>query len=166
MFGMGDYEFVGYLVQKKENLLLVFVPDEIPDDENAEENDAGVYIKADMSGVKLENERDLERLEPGRMLMGLGRLTIQKDKLPEVYLNTLLVMWRKREGLTIPSFLIETILEDVQVSSHLRNLPAGMHASEEQVRKALKAGIILPDGYTYVSDHERKYEKTKETDQT
>jgi hypothetical protein len=166
MFGMGDYEFVGYLVQKKENLLLVFVPDEIPDDENAEENDAGVYTKADMSGVKLENERDLERLEPGRMLMGLGRLTIQKDKLPEVYLNTLLVMWRKREGLTIPSFLIETILEDVQVSSHLRNLPAGMHASEEQVRKALKAGIILPDGYTYVSDHERKYEKTKETDQT
>ena len=164
MFGMGDYEFVGYLVQKKENLLLVFVPDEIPDDENAEENDDGVYIKADMSGVKLENERDLERLEPGRMLMGLGRLTIQKDRLPEVYLNTLFVLWRKREGLTIPPFLIETILEDVTVTSHLRNLPAGMHASEEQVRKALKAGIILPEGYTYVSDHGRKYEKAKNKD--
>ncbi len=112
-----------------------------------------------MSGIQIENERDLERLEPGIMLMGLGRLTIPKDGLPEIELNTLFVLWRKREGLTIPSFLIETILEEVPVSSHLRNLPAGMHASEEQVRKALKKGIILPDGYTYVSDHERKHEK-------
>ena len=159
MNGMGEYEFLGYLVQKTEDILLIFVPDDIPDVENTEEDDDGVYIKADLSGVEIINDRDLERLEPGRMLMGLGRLTLPKDRLPKVDLNTLFVLWRKREGLTIPSFLIDTILEDVQVSSHLRNLPAGMHASEEQVRKALKKGIILPDGYTYVSDHERKHEK-------
>ncbi len=91
--------------------------------------------------------------------MGLGRLTLPKDGLPEVDLNTLFVLWRKRKGLTIPSFLIEMVLEDVSVKNHLRNLPTGMKASEEQVRKALKKGIILPDGYTYVSDHERKHEK-------
>jgi hypothetical protein len=164
MNGMGEYEFLGYLVQKTEDILLILVPDDIPDVENTQEDDAGVYIKANMSGVEIDNERDLERLEPGRMLMGLGRLTVPKDKLPEVDLNTLFVLWRKREGLTIPSFLIETILEDVQVTSHLRNLPAGMKASEEQIRKALKAGIILPDGYTYVSDHERKQEKAQEKD--
>jgi len=162
MYDMGDYEFLGYLVQKMEDILLIFVPDDIPDVENTEEDDDGVYIKADMSGVQIDNEKDLERLEPGRMLMGLGRLTLPKDRLPEVDLNTLFVLWRKRKGLTMPSFLIETILEDVSVSSHLRNLPAGMKASEEQVRKALKKGIILPDGYTYVSDHERKQEKTQE----
>ena len=159
MYDTGDYEFLGYLVQKTEDILLIFVPDDIPDVENTEEDDDGVYIKADMSGVQIDNEKDLERLEPGRMLVGLGRLTLPKDGLPEVYLNTLFVLWRKRKGLTIPTFMIETILEDVNVKSHLRNLPPGMHASEEQVRKALKAGIILPEGYTYVSDHERKYEK-------
>ncbi len=159
MYDMGDYEFLGYLVQKTEDILLIFVPDDIPDVENTEEDDDGVYIKTDMSGVQIDNEKDLERLEPGRMLMGLGRLTLLKDGLPEVYLNTLFVLWRKRKGLTIPSFLIETVLEDVNVKSHLRNLPPGMHASEEQVRKVLKAGIILPEGYTYVSDHERKHEK-------
>ena len=159
MNGMGEYEFLGYLVQKTEDILLVFVPDDIPDVENTQEDDNGIYIKADMSGVQIENDRDLVRMEPGRMLMGLGRLTIPEARLPEVDLNTLFVLWRKREGLTVPSFLIDTIMEDVQVSSHLRNLPAGMHASEEQVRKALKKGIILPDGYTYVSDHERKHEK-------
>jgi hypothetical protein len=164
MNGMGEYEFLGYLVQKTEDILLIFVPDDIPDVENTQEDDTGVYIKADMSGIQLENECDLERFEPGIMLMGLGRLTIQKDKLPEVYLDTLFVLWRKREGLTIPSFLIETILEDVQVTSHLRKLQAGMHASEEQIRKALKKGIILPEGYTYVSDHGRKYEKAKNKD--
>jgi len=164
MNGMGEYEFLGYLVQKTEDILLIFVPDDIPDVENTQEDDTGVYIKADMSGIQLENERNLERFEPGIMLMGLGRLTIQKDKLPEVYLDTLFALWRKREGLTIPSFLIETILEDVQVTSHLRKLQAGMHASEEQIRKALKKGIILPEGYTYVSDHGRKYEKAKNKD--
>jgi hypothetical protein len=164
MNGMGEYEFLGYLVQKTEDILLIFVPDDIPDVENTQEDDTGVYIKADMSGIQLDNERDLERFEPGIMLMGLGRLTIQKDKLPEVYLDTLFALWRKREGLTIPSFLIETILEDVQVTSHLRKLQAGMHASEEQIRKALKKGIILPEGYTYVSDHGRKYEKAKNKD--
>ncbi len=164
MNGMGDYEFLGYLVQKTEDILLILVPDDIPDVENTQEDDTGVYIKADMSGVQLDNERDLERFEPGIMLMGLGRLTIQKDRLPEVDLNTLFVLWRKRKGLTIPSFLIEIILEDVQVTSHLRKLQSGMHASEEQVRKALKKGIILPEGYTYVSDHGRKYEKAKNKD--
>ena len=159
MYDTGDYEFLGYLVQKTEDILLIFVPDDIPDVENTEEDDEGVYIKADMSGIQIENKKDLERFEPGIMLMGLGRLTLPKDGLPEVDLNTLFVLWRKRKGLTIPSFLIETVLEDVSVKNHLRNLPPGMHASEEQIRKALKKGIILPDGYTYVSDHERKYEK-------
>lgn len=112
-----------------------------------------------MSGIQIENQHDQERLEPGIMLMGLGRLTLPKDGLPEVDLNTLFVLWRKRKGLTIPSFLIETILEDVSVKNHLRKLPTGMKASEEQIRKALKKGIILPDGFTYVSDHERKFEK-------
>jgi len=159
MYDTGDYEFLGYLVQKTEDILLIFVPDDIPDVENTEEDDEGVYIKADTSGIQIENQHDQERLEPGIMLMGLGRLTLPKDGLPEVDLNTLFVMWRKRKGLTIPSFLIETVLEDVSVKNHLRNLPPGMHASEEQVRKALKKGIILPNGYTYVSDHERKHEK-------
>jgi len=164
MYDTGDYEFLGYLVQKTEDILLIFVPDDIPDVENTEEDDEGVYIKADTSGIQIENQHDQERLEPGIMLMGLGRLTLPKDGLPEVDLNTLFVLWRKRKGLTIPSFLIETVLEDVSVKNHLRNLPPGMHASEEQVRKALKKGIILPNGYTYVSDHERKHEKTLEKD--
>jgi len=159
MYQMGEFEFLGYLVQKSGNQMLILVPDDIPDVENTQEDDAGVYIKADMSGIQIDNEKDLERLEPGIMLMGLGRLTLPKDGLPEVDLNTLFVLWRKRKVLTIPSFLIETVLEEVSVKNHLRNLPPGMHASEEQVRKALKAGIILPEGYTYVSDHERKHEK-------
>jgi len=158
MFGMGDYEFAGYLVQRTENLLLIFVPDDIPDEENSQVDDDGVYIKADLAGIK-ESELELDRMDPGRMLFGTGRITVPDNGLPEVELNTLLVLWRKRTGLSIPDFLVEMILEDVQVRSHLRNLPAGMKASEEQVRKALKAGIILPEGYTYVSDHERKYEK-------
>ncbi len=159
MFGMGDYEFVGYLVQKTENILLIFVPAEIPDDEITQEDDNGIYFKADLTGIRGEHKPDLERLDPGRMLFGTGRLKLPDSGLPEVYLNTLLVFGRKRTGLTIPDFLVETILEDVQVRSHLRNLPSGMKASEEQVRKALKDGIILPEGYTYVSDHERKHEK-------
>ncbi len=36
--------------------------------------------------------------------------------------------------------------------------------AEEQIRKALAKGIILPDGYTYVSDHKREQEKTQEKD--
>jgi len=159
MYGMGEYEFLGYIVQISDHNLLVLVPDDIPDVENTQKDDAGEYIRADISRIQLENERDLERLEPGRMIMGIGQLTILEDGLPQVLLKTLLVLWRKREGLTIPEFLVETILEDVQVSSHLRNLPAGKKASEEQIRKALAKGIILPDGYTYVSDHERKHEK-------
>ncbi len=159
MYTMGEYEFLGYLVQKAENILLVLVPDDIPDVETTQEDDAGVYIKADMSRIQLENESDLDRLEPGRMVFGVGQISLPKDALPSVFLTIFHVLWRKREGLTIPDFLVETILEDVQVSSHLRNLPAGMKASEEQIRKALSKGIILPDGYTYVTDHERKYEK-------
>ncbi len=159
MYTTGDFEFLGYLVQKAENTLLVLVPDDIPDVENTQDDDAGVYIKADTSRIQLENESDLNRLEPGRMVFGVGQISLPKDALPSVSLTIFHVLWRKREGLTIHDFLVETILEDVQVSSHLRNLPAGMKASEEQIRKALAKGIILPDGYTYVSDHERKHEK-------
>jgi len=159
MYDLGDYELLGYLVQKSGNQMLIFVPDDIPDLDTMPQDDAGVYIKADMSGVQIDNEKDLERFEPGIMLMGVGRLTLLNEWLPEVYLNTLLVLWRKREGLSIPSFLTETVLEDVSVSNHLRKLPAGNKASEEQIRKALKKGVILPDGYTYVSEHERTVEK-------
>jgi len=159
MYDLGEYEFLGYLVHKSGNQMLIFVPDDIPDVENTQEDDAGVYIKADMSGAQIDNEKDLERMEPGIMLMGLGRLTLLNEWLPEVYLKTLFVLWRKREGLSTPSFLLETVLEDVSVKNHLRKLPAGMKASKEQIRKALKKGIILPDGYTYVSDHERTLEK-------
>ncbi len=159
MYDLGEYEFLGYLVHKSGNQMLIFVPDDIPDLDSMPQDDAGVYIKADMSGAQIDNEKDLERMEPGIMLMGLGRLTLLNEWLPKVYLNTLFVLWRKREGLSTPSFLLETVLEDVSVKNHLRKLPAGMKASKEQIRKALKKGIILPDGYTYVSDHERTLEK-------
>lgn len=164
MYDMGEYEFLGYLVQKSGNQMLILVPDDIPDVENTQEDDAGVYIKADMSRIQLVNEKDLDRLEPGRMVFGVGQITLPKDTLPEVILNIFHVLWRRRDGLKVPDFLAKTILEEVQVNSHLRNLPAGMKASEEQIRKALKAGIILPEGYTYVSDHERKQEKIQKKD--
>lgn len=95
----------------------------------------------------------------------MGQISIPQDALLEILLKIFHVLWRKRKGLTIPSFLIDTILEDVSVSSHPRNLPAGMRAGEEQIRKALKKGTILPDGYTYVSDHDKKHEKAKNKDQ-
>lgn len=31
MYTMGEFEFLGYLVQKAENTLLILVPDDIPD---------------------------------------------------------------------------------------------------------------------------------------
>jgi len=120
---------------------------------------------ADMSRIQFDNEKDLDRLESGIMVFGVGQISVPKDALPEVFLNVFHVLWRKREGLKMPDFLAEMILEDVQVSSHLRKLPAGNKASEEQIRKALAKGIILPDGYTYVSDHERKLEKEAKNEQ-
>ena len=159
MYTMGEYEFLGYVVQKAENTLLILVPEDIPDVENTQEDDAGVYILADMSRIQFDNEKDLDRLEPGIMVFGVGQISVPKDALPEVFLNVFHVLWRKREGLSFPSFLIDTVLYDVSVKNHLRKLPAGMKASEEQIRKALKKGIILPDGYTYVGDHERTLEK-------
>jgi hypothetical protein len=159
MYSKGEYEFLGYLVHKAENNLLILVPDDIPDVENTQEDDAGVYIKAVMSRIQFDNEKDRERLVPGIMVFGVGQISIPKDALPEVFLHIFHVLWRKRDGLKIPDFLIETFLDDVSVKSHLRKLPAGNKASEEQIRKALAKGIILPDGYTYVSDHERTHEK-------
>ena len=161
MYTMGEYEFLGYVVQKAENTLLILVPDDIPDVENTQEDAAGVYIKADMSRIQFDNEKDQGRLESSIMVFGVGQISVSKDALPEVFLNIFHVLWRKREGLTIPSFLIETFLDDVSVQSHLRKLPAGNKASEDQIRKALAKGIILPDGYTYVSDHARTVEKEK-----
>jgi len=161
MYSKGEYEFLGYLVQKAENTLLILVPDDIPDVENTQEDDTGVYIKADMSRIQFDDEKDQGRLEPGIMVFGVGQISIPKDALPMVYLNIFHVLWRKREELSVPSFLIDTVLDDVSVKNHLRKLPAGMKASEEQIRKALAKGIILPDGYTYVSDHERTIEKEK-----
>ena len=62
MFGKGEYEFLGYLVQKSGYQMLIFVPDDIPDLDSMPQEDAGVYIKADMSQIQFDNEKDLERL--------------------------------------------------------------------------------------------------------
>ena len=95
MYSKGEYEFLGYLVQKAENNLLILVPDDIPDVENTQEDDAGVYIKADMSRIQFDNEKDRDRLEPGIMVLGVGQISIPKDALPEVFLKIFHVLWRK-----------------------------------------------------------------------
>jgi len=46
MYGMGEFTFVGYLVQKANNAMLVFVPDDIPDEEQDKLPEEGVFLKA------------------------------------------------------------------------------------------------------------------------
>ena len=40
-----------------------------------------------------------------------------------------------------------------EVSSHIRNLPLGWHASPEKIEEALKHGIVLMDGQTWVESY-------------
>ena len=164
MYIMGEFTFVGFLVQKANNQMLVFVPDDIPDDENKKLPEEGVFIKAQLQDKALIGGAGEEGLVEGRMIYGEGRLTLSADRLPEVLLGTLLVFWRAAENITPPDYLLETFLAEVGVSSHLRKLPAGMKASRRQKLLAAKEGVILPRGYTYVSEHVRKQDKTQGKD--
>lgn len=159
MYGMGEFIFVGYVAQKTNNVMLVFVPDDIPDDENEKLSDEGVFLKAVLQEKTFVGGVGEEGLDQGKMIYGEGRLTLSDDKLPEVLLKTLLVFWRKAEDIALPPFLLDTFLAEVGVTSHLRKLPKGMKASKKQKLLAAKEGIFLPKGYTYVSEHVRKVEK-------
>jgi len=164
MYGMGEFTFVGYMVQKANNVMLVFVPDDIPDNEDEKLADEGIFLKAILQDRNFVGGAGEEGLDQGRMIYGEGRLTLSEDKLPEVLLKTLLVFWRKAEDIALPPFLLETFLAEVGVASHLRKLPKGKKASKRQKLLAAKDGIILPKGYTYVSEHVRKVEKTEKKD--
>lgn len=162
MVGMGEFTFVGYMVQKADSVLLVYVPDDIPDNDKEKLADDGVFLKAVLQDKVFIGGAGEEGLDEGRMIYGEGRLTISVDKLPEVFLKTLLVFRRKAEHIELPNFLMETFLSEVGVSSHLRKLPKGMKASKRQRLLAAKEGIILPKGYTFVAEHVRKQEKNQE----
>lgn len=162
MYGMGEYTFVGYMVQKANNVMLVFVPDDIADEEQDNLPEEGVFLKAILQDGAFIGGAGEAGLVQGKMIYGVGRLTLSADKIPEVLLKTLLVFWRVAEGIALPPFLLETFLAEVGVASHLRKLPKGMKASKKQVLLAAKEGIILPEGYTYVSEHVRKQEKTQQ----
>jgi hypothetical protein len=164
MYGMGEFTFVGYIAQKANNVMLVFVPDDIPDGEYEKLPEEGVFLKAVQQKKTFIGGAGEEGLDQGKMIYGEGRLTLSEDKLPEVLLKTLLVFWRVTEDIALPPFLLETFLAEVGVTSHLRKLPKGMKASKKQKLLAAKEGIILPKGYTYVSEHVRKVEKTEEKD--
>lgn len=63
---MGEFTFVGYMVQKANNVMLVFVPDNTPDDENEKLPDEGVFLKAilkDRAFVGGANLYQFERVE-------------------------------------------------------------------------------------------------------
>lgn len=147
MVGRGQFTFIGYLVQKKKNLLLVYIPG---DEEIIKET----YVKAYRTWFTSVEERDLEKLDRGRMIYGNGYIYTEKEDLPEVRLRKLIVLKAKKEGIEPPAHV-----DMVDVKEHLRDLPAGMHASEKQRRKALKAGIVLPEGYTFVSSYEREQKR-------
>lgn len=164
MYGMGEFTFVGYVAQKANGVLLVFVPDDVPGDENEKLAEDGVFLKAYLQNRTFIGGAGKDGLDKGRMIFGEGRLTISEEKLPEVFLKTLLVFWRTAEYIKPPPFLLEAFLEEVGVSSHLRKLPEGMEASKKQRLLAAKEGIYLPRGYTYVSEHVRKQEITQEED--
>lgn len=161
MSGMGECTFLGYVAQKANNVMLVFVPKNIPIHDHEGATGDGVYLKAILSDRTFMGGAGEDGLEGGRMIFGDGRVRIAEDGLPEVFLETLLVFGRKAEGIDLPDFLLEKFLADVGVSSHLRKLPRGMKASKRQRLLAAKKGIYLPKGYTYVSEHVRKQEKTQ-----
>ncbi|MFO8036135.1 MAG: hypothetical protein R6U57_05870 [Anaerolineales bacterium] len=148
MIGRGQFTFIGYLAQRNKNLLLVY----IPGDEEKFIKDT--FVKAYRTWFTRVEERDLERLDRGRMIYGSGYIYTESRDLPEIRLRKLIVLQAKKEGIEPPAHV-----DMVDVKEHLRDLPAGMHASEKQRRKALKAGIVLPEGYTFVSSYEREKER-------
>ena len=143
--GWGQFTFIGYLVQRNENLLLVYIPG------YGEKYIKDTYIKAYRTWFTDVEEQDLDRLDRGRMIYGSGYISMESRDLPEVRLRELIVLKAKKEGIKPPAHV-----DVVDVKEHLRDLPAGMHASEKQRREALKAGIVLPEGYTFVSSYERE----------
>ena len=148
MVGRGQFTFIGYLVQRNKNLLLVY----IPGDEEKSFNET--YVKAYRTWFTRVKERGLEKLDRGRMIYGNGYICTVNRDLPEVRLRTLIVLKAMKEGIEPPEHV-----DMVDVKEHLRDLPAGMHASEKQRRRALKAGIVLPEGYTFVSSYEREQKR-------
>jgi hypothetical protein len=148
MVGRGQFTFIGYLVQRNENLLLVYIPGD------EEEFIKDTYIKAHRTWFTHVEEREWERLDPGRMIYGSGYIYTEIKDLPEVRLRKLIVLKARKEGIEPPAHV-----DMVGVKEHLRDLPAGMHASEKQRREALKAGIVLPEGYTFVSSYEREQKR-------
>lgn len=75
------------------------------------------------------------------MIYGSGYLYTGKDDLPEVRLRKLIDLRATKEGIA-PSAHVDM----VGVKEHLRDLPAGMQASEKQRRKALKERNRLAGG--------------------
>jgi len=45
------------------------------------------------------------------------------------------------------------------IKQHLWDPPTGMHTHDNQYRKAFKAGIVLPEGYTFVSSYVREQKR-------
>lgn len=161
MIGLREFRFVGCLVQKTSNHLLVFVPDQLPEDNQLRPADEGVFLTANLSGRTSVSGSGADKLDPGRLIYGEGELTVPKDQLPAVGLGTLLVFWRKLkiDNFSLPPHLLEIYYQEVGVRSHLRKLPKGKKATQKQRLLAAKEGIFLPRGYTYVKPHTRKQEK-------
>jgi len=148
MVGRGQFTFIGYLVQKNKNLLLVYIPG------YGEEFIKDTYIKAYRTWFTRVEEWNLEKLDRGRLIYGSGYIYMENRDLPEVRLRELIVLKARQEGIKPPAHV-----DMVDVKEHLRDLPDGMHASEKQRREALKAGIVLPEGYTFVSSYEREQKR-------
>ncbi|MFO7945067.1 MAG: hypothetical protein R6U51_12285 [Anaerolineales bacterium] len=108
MVGRGQFTFIGYLVQRNKNLLFVYIPGD-------EEFIKDTYIKAYRTWFTQVEERDWERLDPGRMICGSGYIYTEKRDLPEVRLRTLIVLRAKKEGIEPPDH--EGM---VDVKEHLR----------------------------------------------
>ena len=45
--------------------------------------------------------------------------------------------------------------EPFDVSAHIKNLPKNQHASQEKIYEALRAGVILEDGQTWVTGYQK-----------
>ena len=67
-----------------------------------------------------------------------------------------------KAAVTVPSRQIAEVIAEAapsansisfEVSRHLRNLPEGWHASPDKVAEALKNGIVLSDGQTWVESY-------------
>jgi len=68
MYGMGEFTFVGYVAQKANNMMLVFVPDNIPDQESEKLSDNGVFLKAILQDRAFVGGAGMEGLVQGKMV--------------------------------------------------------------------------------------------------